>query len=197
MIATIKDKRTIQLGESIVITLLGHADTRCLEIAGISPCLVPGRFPEEFVGLLQLPLIFQCKGQIENSLTIVRIRIAFLPDFHSLAQIELSLVKTATAQIPQTSLIQTAHIIGVATQSLLIIVEGTPGSVTVLLQVQPREIKLVVGLCILWRQGRFGCIGDGTYIIWFCLPEQVIDRELQILQQHIGTCHRLLKDRLW
>ena len=100
MIASIENQTTVQLIQCIIIAALRHTDSCRLEIAGIGPCLVPGRFPEKVIGLVPTALILQGKGKVKDGLTIIRIRIAFLPYLHSLTEIALCLVKASTAQVP-------------------------------------------------------------------------------------------------
>ena len=100
VIATIEDERTVQLVERIVVTLLGHTDTSGFEVTGVCPRLIPGRLPEQAIGLVCPTLVFQCQGEVEKSLTIIGIRITFLPYLHSPAQTGLCLVKTTATQIP-------------------------------------------------------------------------------------------------
>ena len=123
MVAAIENKTAVQLVERIVIASLQRADAGCLEIAGIGPCLVPRGFPEELVCLLQTMLELQTECQIEQRLTVIRIGIALLPDLHRLSQIGFCLLESSTTQIPESRLIQTAHIVGITAQGFLIIVE--------------------------------------------------------------------------
>ena len=96
-------------------------------------------------------LVFQTEREMEDSLAVVWIRITLLPYFHSFPQVAFCLLETSATQIPQPRLVETAHVIGVTPQGLLVIIEGTPCSMPVLLQMESREIELVVGLCVGWR----------------------------------------------
>ena len=115
-------------------------------------------------------LIFQTEGEIEDGLTVVGVRIALLPYLHSSAQIGLCLTEASTTQIPQACLGQAAHIVRITAQGLFVIVEGTPCGMTVLLQMESRQVELVVGLRLLRREGSLSGIGNGSDVIGLCLP---------------------------
>ena len=96
-------------------------------------------------------LVFQTEREIEDGLTVVWIRIALLPYLHGFPQIAFRFLETSATQIPQPRLVKAAHIVRVTAQSFLIIIEGTPCGMTVLLQMESRKIELVVGFCVGWR----------------------------------------------
>ena len=41
VVVAVTDEGPLQFVEGILPTLIGHTDTGCLEVAGISPCLIP------------------------------------------------------------------------------------------------------------------------------------------------------------
>ena len=156
MVVPVVDETAVHLVEGILVTALGGADLSRLEVAGVGPCLVPGGFPEELVGLGRLALIFLREGEVVDGLAVVRIGVALLRQTDSLAQIVLSLGETALADVPQAHGVQAANVVGVAAQSLLVVVGSLPGGVTILLQVHARQVELLVGLDLLRQQGGFG-----------------------------------------
>ena len=196
VVTTVEDEGAIELVECILIAALRCADAGSLKIAGVGPCLVPCGLPEEFICLLWTLQVFQRQCEIEDRLALIGVRVTLLPNLHSFTQIRFSLVETSASQIPKAHLVQTAHIIGIAAQSLLIIVEGRPRGMTVLLQVESRQIELVVGLCISRRQGCLSSIGDRADLIWFGMPTDSAssipsrcgnDRQYQLIE--LGTLH--------
>ena len=196
VVTTIEDETAIELVECILIAALRCADASCLEVACVGPCLVPCGLPEEFIGLLRTLQVFQRQCKVEDGLALIGVRVTLLPNLHSFTQIRFSLVETSASQIPKTHLVQTAHIIGIATQSLLVVVEGRPRGMTVLLQVESRQIELVVGLRVSRRQGSLGSIGDRTNLIGFGMPTDSAssipsrcgnDRQCQLIE--LGTLH--------
>ena len=68
--------------------------------------------------------ILEYQRKVEDGLSVVGVRIAFLPDLHGSTQIGFGLVEAATAQVPESRLVQTAHIVGITAQGFLVIVEG-------------------------------------------------------------------------
>ena len=117
-------------------------------------------------------LVFQAEGEVEDRLSLVGVRVALLPYLYGTAQIPFCLLEPSAAQIPQSGLVQTAHVVGVAAQRLLVVVQGRPCGVAVLLQVQSRQVQLVVGLGVHRRQRSFGGIGNRTNLVGLGLPGQ-------------------------
>ena len=66
----------------------------------------------------------------------------------------------------------------------------------ILLQVQPRQVELVVGLRVLWRQRSLGSVGNGTYIVRLGLPKQPPHLQLQFIQLSPLHVNRLFQDLL-
>ena len=114
--------------------------------------------------------ILQTKRQVEDGLSVVGVGIALLPYLHGFPQVRLCLVEPSAAQVPESRLAQAAHVVGVAPQGFFVVVEGAPRSVAVLLQVQARQVKLVVGLRIFGRQRSLSSIGNGTDLVGLRLP---------------------------
>ena len=67
-------------------------------------------------------LVFQAEGEVEDRLSLVGVRVALLPYLYGTAQILFCLLEPSAAQIPQSGLVQTAHVVGVAAQRLLVVV---------------------------------------------------------------------------
>ena len=193
MVAAVEDKAAVQLVQGIVIAGLQDTDTGRLEKSGICPCFVPRRLPEQLVGFCQFcvlalqatkgrvqsawfivsqALVFQAERQVEERLTVVGIGVTFLPYLYGFSQISPCLVETSAAQIPQSGLIQASYVVGVASQGFLVIVEGAPSGMPVLLQVQSCEIELVVGLGVLRGKRCLGSIGYGTNLVVLGTPRQ-------------------------
>ena len=196
VVTTIEDEGAVELVECILIAALRCADAGSLKIACVGPCLVPCGLPEEFIGLLRTLQVFQRQCKVEDGLALIGVRVTLLPNLHSFTQIRLSLIETSASQVPKTHLVQTAHIIGIATQSFLVVVEGRPRGMTVLLQVESRQIELVVGLRVLRWQGSFGGIGDGPDLVRLGVPLDSAssipsrcgnDRQGQLIE--LGTLH--------
>ena len=161
---------SVQFIQGIVQPALPYRNLCCLKIACISLSLGPCGLPEQFVGFIILTLILQRKGEIVDWLAVVGVRVAFLRQFHGLAQIVLSLAEAPPADIPQAKLVQAAYVVGVTAQGFLVIVNRTPRGMTVLLQVQAGEIELFVGLYLLRQQCGLSAVGDGTYLIALSMP---------------------------
>ena len=62
--------------EGILVTALRHGDFGGLEVAGIGPCLVPCGFPESFVGLVGLALVFQGEGEVVDGFAVIGVGVA-------------------------------------------------------------------------------------------------------------------------
>ena len=135
VVATVEDKAAVQLVQCIVVAALCSADAGGLEVACICPGFVPRRFPKELIRFVSLMLVLECKGQVEDGFAVVGVGVALLPYPHGLSQVGLCLVKASAAQVPQSCLVQTAHVIRVAAQGLFVVVECRPGGMAVLLQV--------------------------------------------------------------
>ena len=172
VVVAVADKTTLQLVQRVLPALLLRADAGCLIVAGIGPRLVPRGLPEAAVGLVHLPQHLTDDTQVKQRLTVVGVGVAFLLHLDGSLQIALSLLETGPAQIPQAHLHITAIVQRIATQRLLIIVEGTPCGVTILLQVQTCKIQLVHGLRVLWRQGGLSSVRYRTYLVWLSMPFQ-------------------------
>ena len=70
--------------KGILVATLQRTNLGSLKIASISPCLVPGGFPEEFVSLVILPLVFQCQCEVVDGFAVVWIGVTLLCQFHGL-----------------------------------------------------------------------------------------------------------------
>ena len=97
---TIADKGALQLFERIFPSLIKHTDTSSFKVASICPGLIPGRFPEALVSRLYLGKVTVRHAQIEQSLTVIGVRIALLLYLHSRFEITFCLFETGTTQIP-------------------------------------------------------------------------------------------------
>ena len=173
-----------------------HANLSGLEIASISPALAPRRFPEEFIGFVHLTLILQGEGKVIKRLAIVWVRIALDRQLVCFAQIFLGLCKTTLADEPQTHSIQTTDIIRITAQSLLVVIQWIPSSMTVLLQMTASDEQLLVGLNLLRQQGSLGTVGDRTNLVALGMPAEhgtlTIDEGLLNLKRqfvHLGTLY--------
>ena len=82
----------------------------------------------------------------------------------------LGFLEASAAQVPESHLVEAAHVVGVAAQRLLIVVEGRPCGVAVLFQVQARQVELVARLALDRRQGSLSRIGDGAHLIGLGMP---------------------------
>ena len=160
----------VDLVEGILVATLHGADLGGFEIAGIGPSLVPGSFPEEFVGFGDFAQILERQRKIVDGFAIVGIGIAALRELHGLAQILFGLGETALADVPKTKGIEAADVVGIATQGFLVVVGCQPRGVTILLEVLTGEEKLLVGLDLLGQQGSFGRIGDRTDLVGLGMP---------------------------
>ena len=195
----VADERALQLVESILPAFVGDADTGRLEVAGISPGLVPCGLPEAIVGLLENAQELIDDTQIEDGFTVVGIGIATLQHLYGRLQIGLCLLETGTTQIPESHLHVAAIVHRIATQGLLVIVEGRPRSMTVLLQMKTCEVELVNGFGVLWREGSLCGIRDGTYLIGLWIPLQQrelsrvvspFDDQMKISKMFFASLHR-------
>ena len=202
MVVAVADETTLQLVQRVLPAFLLRADAGRLIVAGIGPCLVPCGLPEAVVGLVHLPQHLTDDTQVEQRLAVVGVGVTFLLYLDSSLQIALSLLETGPTQIPQAHLHITAIVQRIATQRLLIIVEGTPCGVTILLQVQTCEVQLVHGLGVLWRQSGLSGVRYRTYLLGLSMPLQqgqhpgmlcAVNGQRQLLQRHIAACHMLLK----
>ena len=133
VVVAVTNERALEFVESIGPALIRDTDTGSLEIARISPGFVPGRLPEALISLLYTPQEYIHKAQIEYRLTIVRVGVTLLQYLDGCFQIGLGLLETSPTKIPQAHLHVTTIVHRIATQGLLVIVEGTPRSMTVLL----------------------------------------------------------------
>ena len=167
---TVADEGTIEFIECILPVLIRYADACSLEIAGIGPSFVPGRFPEVIIGLTILAHQLINNAQIEQRLAIVGVWIATFLHLNGGFEIAFGLIETGTAQVPQAHLHVAAVILGIAAQSLLVVIERAPGGVAILLKVQTCEVKLIDRLGILWRERSLGSIGDRTNLVILGIP---------------------------
>ena len=200
MVVPVVDETAVHLVEGVLVAALGGADLSRLEVAGVSPCLVPGGLPEEFVGLRGLALIFQREGEVVDGLTVVGVGVALLREPDSLAQILLSLVEAPLADIPQAHGVQAADVVRVAAQRLFVVVGGLPGGMTVLLEMHARQVELLVGLDLLRQQGGLGRVGDRTDLVGLGMPMQdgalAVDEGLHHLKGQFVEFRALHVDRL-
>ena len=172
VVVAVADECSFQLLKRLFPAFLIGTDAGGLIIAGIGPGLVPGRLPEAVVGRCLERHVTVGNTQVEQGLAIVGVGIALLHDADGGLQISLGFPEAGTSQIPQAHLHIAAVVQRVTPQGLLVIVECTPGGMAVLLQVQARQVQLVNGLRILWRERCLGSIGDGTYFVGLRFPLQ-------------------------
>ena len=140
------------------------------KIARILPCAVPCRLVESAVCLVHASLIFQCQAEVVYRLPVIRVGVAFLEYGDSLRQIFLGQVEAPLADIPQAHGVVAAHVVGVAAQTLLIVVYGRVCGVAVLLEMEPCQEELLYGLYLAGKQCGLGCRGDGTYLVRLGVP---------------------------
>ena len=160
-------------------------------------------------------LEFQREGEVEDGLAIVGVGVAALPDLHGSAQVLLGLLETSAAQVPKSNLVEAAHVVGVAAQGLLIVVEGRPRCVAVLFQMQACQVELVARLALYWRQSSLGRIRDGAHLIGLGMPGEeghslvrpflvpihqrrllAADVEREVVQQGVFHVHHLCQHLL-
>ena len=165
-----EDEASVQLIQGIVQPTLPYGDFGCLEVARICLSLAPCGFPEQLVGLVIPALILQRKGKVVDRLAVVWVGVTLLRQFHSLAQILLCLTEASPADIPQSELVEATDVVGVTAQGFLVVVNGIPRGMTVLLQVQAGEIELLIGLYLLRQQGGLSAVGYGAYLVALCMP---------------------------
>ena len=164
------NQSAVQFVEGIVEPTLCHRYLCCLEISGIGPCLAPCCLPEQFISLIRLSLVFQCKGEVVYRLTVVWIGITLGDELHRLAQIILGACIASLADVPEAEGIQTAHVVGISAQGLFIIIHRTPGGMSILFQVLPCQEQLFVGFYLLGQQGSLGAVWNRTYLIALGVP---------------------------
>ena len=97
---TVANEGAIEFTERILPFFSSDADAGSLEIAGIGPTLVPGRFPEVIVGHTILPQQLINNAQIKQRFAIVGVGIATFLNLYSCFEIAFSLIETGTAQVP-------------------------------------------------------------------------------------------------
>ena len=170
VVMTIADKGAFQFVERIFPAFFSRTDTSRFKIAGISPRLIPRRLPETVVGHILSAQELIDNAQIELWFTIVRIGITFLQHLDSCCQIGFSLLETGTSQVPKAHLHITTIVQRITTQTFFIIIKGAPSRMTILLQVETCQIKLVNSLRFLWRERCLSGIRDRTDFIRLRLP---------------------------
>ena len=196
VVVRVADEGTVHFVESILPARFGCTDAGRLEVTGIGPRLVPRRLPEPPIGLRRLALVFQGEGQVEERFAVVGVRVALLPDADGGAQVVLRLVEASAAQVPEARLVQAAHVQRVAVQSLLVVVEGRPCGVAVLLQVQARQVELVHRLALQRRQGSLGGVGDGADVVGLGVPRHLADADCEFPKFATPDVYRLAEHRL-
>jgi hypothetical protein len=87
---------------------------------------------------------------------VVRIGVAPGEALDGLAEMSFRQIKLTTAQMPETERVVAARVQRIAAQRLAPIKRRTARGVTILLQVQSGDVKLVGAGDVLWRR-RFGC----------------------------------------
>jgi len=128
--------------------------------------------------------------------TVVGVRVTLVEHLLSTPQIFLGLGKAATAEKPQSHLIQTAVVVRITTQCLLVIICRIPGGVAVLFQMQTGEIELVIGFGVLRGQRCLGRIRDRTYLVGLSMPIEIVGRESQCTQGCILDIDVLLTQQM-
>ena len=206
VVVGVANEAAFQFFQGIPIPLLSDADACGLEVPGIGPRFVPSGFPEELVCFADSRLVFQTERQVEDGFAIVGVGIAFLPDSNGTTQIVFGFVKASATQEPQSHLVQATHIVGVAAQSLLVVVESRPCGMSVLLQVKTREVQLVHRLAFHGWQGCFSAVGNRSNFVGFRVPlenaalatsEGFEDIEGKFRKRDFRTCYGLCKHLLW
>ena len=165
VVATVENEASVELVEGVVVAVLRRADAGRLEVAGVGPRLVPRAFPEQVVSLLPAVLVFQGECEVEDGLAVVGVGISLFEYSHGLSQESLGPLEAPSPEEPEPRLVEAPDVVGVAAERLLVVVEGRPGGVAVLLQVESGEEELVVGLRVLGRKGGLGGVGDGAYLV--------------------------------
>ena len=119
---------------------------------------------------MQTSLELQREGQIKQGFSVVRVGVALLPHTHRPAQMLFGPSEASATQIPQARLRVATHVHRIAAKGLFVVVECRPGGVTVLLQMQAREIELVDAFALHRRQSGFGGVGNGAHVVGFGRP---------------------------
>ena len=165
------------------------------EISRILPRGVPCGFVEEVVGFAPAVPVFQAESQVVYGLAVVGVLVASGQDFHRLAQIAFGLVEARPAQIPEPQGVVVAYVGRVAPQRLLVVVQGAPGRMPVLLKVQTCQIQLLAAFDFRGLERRFGRIGHRSREIVLGLAAQSVDAEDYLVEgAAVAADHTLVHD---
>ena len=165
------------------------------EISRILPRGVPCGFVEEVVGFAPAVPVFQAESQVVYGLAVVGVLVASGQDFHRLAQIAFGLVEARPPQIPEPQGVVVAYVGRVAPQRLLVVVQGAPGRMPVLLKVQTCQIQLLAASDFRGLERRFGGIGHRSREIVLGLAAQSVDAEDYLVEgAAVAADHTLVHD---
>ncbi len=158
-----------------------HGDARQLEVGGVLPGGVPGRFAERVIRRVPSRLHDQRQPQVVIRLAVVRIGVVACQAGDRDVE-EGFRIREATASEQQSAQrVVAASVARIAAQAFAVVVLGGPRRMAVLLEMYPGQIQRFDGIELIGRVDRPGGSGRGLICAGFRTPaDQHLPRRMWI-----------------